>query len=133
MLLLVAAALLSSAITTGYETDDDKRKFFLLHDISTSITTIATAWSKVSFAITLTRIVHERILKCILWGVIVTANMVIILGILSIWIPACGDPRAIYRLEHEMCYQLRILQYLGGVTIGRLPPLPMQHGLALCI
>ncbi|KFX97120.1 hypothetical protein O988_05019 [Pseudogymnoascus sp. VKM F-3808] len=117
LLLLVAAALLSSAITTGYETDDDKRKFFLLHHVSTSMTTIATAWSKVSFAITLTRIIHERILKCILLGVIVTANMVIILGIVSIWIPACGDPRAIYRPEHKLCYQLRILQYLGGVTI----------------
>ncbi|KFX87403.1 hypothetical protein V490_08264 [Pseudogymnoascus sp. VKM F-3557] len=117
LLLLVAAALLSSAITTGYETDDDKRKFFLVHHISTSMTTIATAWSKVSFAITLTRIIHERILKCILCGIIVTANIVIILGIVSIWVPACGDPRAIYRPEHKLCYQLRILQYLGGVTI----------------
>jgi hypothetical protein len=126
LLLLVAAALLSSAITTGYETDDNKRKFFLLHHVSTSMTTIATAWSKVSFAITLTRIIHERILKCILLGVIVTANMVIILGIVSIWIPACGDPRAIYRPEHKLCYQLRILQYLGGVTIGRLDPASLR-------
>jgi hypothetical protein len=133
LLLLVAAALLSSAITTGYETDDDKRKFFLLQNISTSMTTIATAWSKVSFATTLTRIIHERILKYILWGVIVTANMVIILGIVSVWIPACDDPRAIYRPEHKLCYQLRTLQYLGGVTIGRLPPASMQHGPAMCI
>ncbi|KFZ02997.1 hypothetical protein V502_11321 [Pseudogymnoascus sp. VKM F-4520 (FW-2644)] len=117
LMLLIAGALLSSATTVGYDTDDDKRAFFRLHHTSTSMTTIATSWSKVAFAITMTRIVHNHILTCCLWGIIVTANLVIILGIVSIWIPACGDPLAIYRPEHNLCWPLRDLQYIGGTTI----------------
>ena len=82
------------------------------------MTTIATSWSKVAFAITLTRIIQNRILTYCLWAIIVTANMILVLGILSIWIPACGDPLAIYRPEYTLCWPLRDLQYLGGTTIG---------------
>ncbi|KAL5344684.1 hypothetical protein ACLOAV_010376 [Pseudogymnoascus australis] len=117
LILLVASALLSSATTVGYDTDDDKRAFFRVHHTSTSMTTIATSWSKAAFAITLTRIIQNRILTYCLWAIIVTANMILVLGILSIWIPACGDPLAIYRPEHTLCWPLRDLQYLGGTTI----------------
>lgn len=127
-MLLVAGALLSSATSVGYDTDDDKRAFFRFHHTSTSMTTIATSWSKVAFAITLTRIVHNRILTYCLWAIIVTANMIIVLGIVSIWIPACGDPLAIYRPEHNLCWPFRDLQYIGGTTIGTISPPDIFHG-----
>lgn len=118
MILLVAAALLTCATTVGYDTDSDRRAFFRYHHTSTSMTTIATSWSKVAFAITLTRIVHNRILTYCLWAIIVTANMIIVLGMVSIWIPADGDPLAKYRPVHNVSLPLRDLQYLGGTTIG---------------
>jgi hypothetical protein len=120
---LVSCALLSCAIAVGYDSDDAKRAFFRFHHTSTSMTTIATSWTKVAFAITLTRIIRNRILTCLLWAIIVTANIVIVLGILSIWIPACGDPIAIYRPVHNMCWKLPPLQYLGGTTIGMMASL----------
>jgi hypothetical protein len=116
--LLVAAALLSRTITSGYTTDDEKRRFFLFHNTATSMTTLATAWTKVAFAITLSRIVRNRGLLYFLWFVIATANLILIPGMLSIWIPACTDPRAIFRPQHAICFDLAILQYLGGATIG---------------
>lgn len=118
MLLLVACALLSRATAVGYATDDDRLVFFRLHDVSTSLTTLATSWSKVAFAITLTRIVQHRFLTCFLWFVIVTATLILIPGLLSIWIPACDDPRRIYRPEQAVCWPLPVLEYLGGTTIG---------------
>jgi hypothetical protein len=116
-ILLVAAGLLTRTITSGYTSDDDKRRFFLFQNTSTSMTTLATAWTKVAFAITLSRIVRNRILLYFLWFVIVTANLILIPGMLSIWIPACEDPRSIFRPEHTKCFNLIYLQYLGGTTI----------------
>ena len=117
-ILLVAAALLARTITSGYASDDDKRQFFLFQNTSTSMTTLATAWTKVAFAITLSRIVRNRFLLYFLWFVIVTANLILIPGMLSIWIPACEDPRSIFRPQHTKCFNLIYLQYLGGTTIG---------------
>ncbi|KAK4245435.1 hypothetical protein C7999DRAFT_34198 [Corynascus novoguineensis] len=116
-ILLVAAALLSRTISSGYATDDDKRRFFLFQNTAVSMTTLATAWTKVGFAITLCRIVRNRYLLSFLAFVIVTANLILVPGMLSIWIPACEDPRAILRPEHNICFKLRDLQYLGGTTI----------------
>ncbi|KAH6842382.1 hypothetical protein B0I37DRAFT_196371 [Chaetomium sp. MPI-CAGE-AT-0009] len=116
-ILLVAAALLTRTITSGYTSDDEKRRFFLFQNTSTSMTTLATAWTKVAFAITLSRIVRNRFLLYFLWFVIVTANLILIPGMLSIWIPACEDPRAIFRPQHATCFKLVYLQYLGGTTI----------------
>ncbi|KAL2148983.1 hypothetical protein VTH82DRAFT_1669 [Thermothelomyces myriococcoides] len=116
-ILLVAAALMSRTITTGYATDDDKRHFYLFQNTATSMTTLATAWTKVAFAATLCRIVRNHYLLAFLAFVIVTANLVLALGMLSIWIPACEDPRAFLRPEHHLCFKLRDLQYLGGTTI----------------
>jgi len=115
--LLVAAALLSRTITSGYATDDDKRRFFLFQNTATSMTTLATAWTKVAFAITLCRIVRNRFLLSFLGFVIVSANLILVPGMLSIWVPACEDPRAILRPEHTLCFKLKDLQYLGGTTI----------------
>ncbi|KAK2811477.1 hypothetical protein FQN50_002100 [Emmonsiellopsis sp. PD_5] len=117
LILLVAAALLSSTIATGYDTDDEKRTFFRYHHTFNTMTAIATSWTKVSFAITLTRIVHSRVLNYLLWAIIVTANIVIILAILAIWIPACGDEIAVFRPVHNICWKLRDTQYLGGTSI----------------
>lgn len=116
--MLVGAALLSHTIVTGYRTDDDKRAFFLYHNTSTALLTLATAWSKVSFAITLSRIVRHRALRYFLWFVIITANLIMVPGMMSIWIPACSDPRRFLRPAHAICFKHIILQYLGGATIG---------------
>ncbi len=82
------------------------------------MTTLATAWSKVAFAVTLLRIVRNRFLKYFLWFVIVTANLILIPGMISIWVPACTDPRRVYRPAHPNCMNYVYLQYLGGATIG---------------
>ncbi|KAL2186939.1 hypothetical protein L209DRAFT_683794 [Thermothelomyces heterothallicus CBS 203.75] len=116
-ILLVAAALMSRTISSGYATDDDKRRFFLFQNTATSMTTLATAWTKIAFAITLCRIVRNRYLLAFLAFVIVTANLILVPGMMSIWIPACEDPRAFLRPEHTLCYKLRDLRYLGGTTI----------------
>ncbi|KAL2162488.1 hypothetical protein VTH06DRAFT_7402 [Thermothelomyces fergusii] len=116
-ILLVAAALMSRTITSGYTTIDEKRRFFLFQNTATSMTTLTTAWTKVAFATTLCRIVRNRYLLTFLVFVIITANLILIPGMLSIWIPACEDPRAILRPEHTHCFRLKVLQYLGGTTI----------------
>ncbi|KAK2784785.1 hypothetical protein FQN52_008870 [Onygenales sp. PD_12] len=117
LILLVAGALVSSTIRIGYDSDDDKRTFFRYHHTFTTMTAIAISWTKVSFAITLSRIVHSRLLNYLLWATIATANIVIILAILSIWIPACGDDVAVFRPVHNICWELRVTQYLGGTSI----------------
>ena len=116
--MLISAALLSRAISSGYATDDDKFRFFIHHNTATAMTTLAIAWSKAAFAITLTRIVRNRYLKYFLWFVIVTANLILIPGMISIWVPACTDPRRVYRPAHPACMYHGYLQYLGGTTIG---------------
>ncbi|GAB1319351.1 Rhodopsin domain-containing protein [Madurella fahalii] len=117
LILLVAAALLSRAMAYGYATEDVQRAFFRCHNAATAMTTIATSWTKVAFAITLIRIVRSRVLSIFLGAVIVSANLIFVPGMLSIWIPACEDPRAFLRPQHTMCFPLRVLQYLGGTTI----------------
>ncbi|KAK4111113.1 hypothetical protein N656DRAFT_712412 [Canariomyces notabilis] len=116
-ILFVACILLSRALATGYETDADKRAFYIFHHASTSMSAIAIAWTKVAFAITLIRIVQNPGLRGVLWAIILTANLVLVLGMLSIWIPACEDARAIYRPVQGLCFSLRDTQYLGGTTI----------------
>ena len=120
--MLISAALLSRTISSGYETDDDKVRFFLFQNTETGMTTLATAWSKVTFAITLLRIVRNRYLKYFLWFVVVTANLVLVPGMISIWVPACVDPRKIYRPAYPTCMNYIYLQYLGGSTIGTTNP-----------
>ncbi|KAK1751257.1 hypothetical protein QBC47DRAFT_454639 [Echria macrotheca] len=115
LLLLVAAALVSCTIAVVYhDTDDGHRAFFRYQNTSTWLAAAATTWTKVAFAITLTKIVQERILKYFLWFIIAVANLILIPGSLSIWIPACGDPRAIYRPANGTCLELYSLQCLGG-------------------
>ena len=118
MTLLIAAALISAAISVGYHTDDAKRTFFLYQNISTSLTTIGTAWTKVAFALTLMRIMRNIYLRYVLYFVIVTVNLVLVLGMLSIWIPACSDPRKHLRPQHDLCFAHMNLMYLGGTTMG---------------
>ncbi|KFY94798.1 hypothetical protein V500_03063 [Pseudogymnoascus sp. VKM F-4518 (FW-2643)] len=115
--LMSRSTLLSRSITAGDTTDDVQRSFYRFQNTSTAMTTIATSWAKVAFAITLTRIVRNRVQTYFLWAIIATANIILIPGMLSIWIPACGDPRAKYRPAHTMCLPLLDLQYLGGTTI----------------
>ena len=116
--MLAAAALMSRTITSGYASDDDKRRFLLFQNTSNCLTTLATAWTKVAFAITLSRIVRIRVLKYFLWFVIISANLILVPGMLSIWIPACEDPRKNLRPQHATCLPLAVLEYLGGTTIG---------------
>ncbi|KAK4119590.1 hypothetical protein N657DRAFT_684384 [Parathielavia appendiculata] len=117
LILLVAAALLSRTISAGYATEDAKRTFFLYQNTSNCMTTLATAWSKVAFAITLSRIVRNQYLRYFLWFVMVTANLILVIAMVAIWIPACTDPRRVLRPEHTRCLDLKVLQYLGGTTI----------------
>ncbi|KAK0609476.1 hypothetical protein B0T14DRAFT_441966 [Immersiella caudata] len=117
IILLIAAALISRIIAVGNRTRDERRFFFLLQNTSVTLTTIATSWTKVAFALTLTRIARHKVQLCFLWFIIVSANLVLIPGIISTWVPACGDPRARFRPVDYMCYDLAILQYLGGATM----------------
>ncbi|KAK4031824.1 hypothetical protein C8A01DRAFT_51224 [Parachaetomium inaequale] len=117
VILLIAAALLSRTILSGYETDDDKARFFLFQNTEAAMTTLVIAWSKVTFAITLLRIVRNRYLKYFLWFVIVTANLILVPGMISIWVPACVDPRKVFRPAYPTCMDHIYLQYLGGSTI----------------
>ncbi len=115
---MVSAALISAAIASGYATDEQKVDFFLYQNTGVAMTTLATAWSKVSFAITLYRIIRNRYLKYFLWFVMITANLILIPGMMSIWIPACADPRKVFRPAYPTCMNHIKLQYLGGTTIG---------------
>ncbi|KAL2256398.1 hypothetical protein VTK26DRAFT_1737 [Humicola hyalothermophila] len=117
LVLLVAAALLSHTIAVGYRTVDDKRTFYLYQNTSNAMTTLATAWSKVAFAITLSRIVRDHLLRYFLWFVIITANLILVPGMMAIWIPACIDPRRIYRPQQAVCFEHITTRYLGGTTI----------------
>ncbi|KXX75763.1 hypothetical protein MMYC01_207809 [Madurella mycetomatis] len=117
LILLVAAALLSRTMAYGYATEDAQRAFYRLQNAATAMTTIATSWTKVAFAITLIRIVRNRVLTLFLGFVIVTANLILVPGMLSIWIPACEDPRAFLRPQKSVCFWLSDLRYLGGTTI----------------
>ncbi len=118
LLLLVAGALVSCTIAVvSDETDDGRRSFFRYQNTLTWLAAVSTSWTKVAFAITLTKIVQGRV-KYFLWFIIAVANLILIPGTLSIWIPACGDPRAIYRPAHPMCWELPVLQYLGGSFMG---------------
>jgi hypothetical protein len=117
---VVSAALISAAIASGYMTDKQKINFFMYQNTGVAMTTLATAWSKVSFAITLYRIIRNRYLKYFLWFVMITANLILIPGMMSIWIPACADPRKVFRPAYPTCMNHIKLQYLGGTTIGRI-------------
>lgn len=117
VILLISASLLSRTITAGYATDEQKIEFMLYQNTETAMTTLATAWSKVAFAITLSRIIRNRFLKYFLWFVMVTANLILVPGMISIWVPACTDPRRIYRPAYPACMNHIYLQYLGGTTI----------------
>ncbi|KAK4446318.1 hypothetical protein QBC34DRAFT_331839, partial [Podospora aff. communis PSN243] len=117
VILLIGAALISRIIAVGNRTRDERRFFFLLQNTSVTLTTIATSWTKVAFALTLTRIARHKVQLCFLWFIVVTANLVLIPGIISTWVPACGDPRARFRPVNYMCYDLAILQYMGGATM----------------
>ncbi len=72
---------------------------------------------------------RNRFLKYFLWFVMITANLILIPGMISIWSPACTDPRRIYRSAYPYCLDLKNLEYLGGATIGTDDQLP--HGLLL--
>ncbi|KAK0702809.1 hypothetical protein B0H67DRAFT_499838 [Lasiosphaeris hirsuta] len=121
ILLLVAAALVSRLIAVGPTTDRSsgarKRFFFQLQNTSILLTTIATCWSKVAFAITLTRLARHKIQLWFLWLIMATTNLILIPGITSTFIPACNDPRARFRLVGRLCWDLGVLQSLGGATI----------------
>ncbi|KAK5651371.1 hypothetical protein OQA88_12528 [Cercophora sp. LCS_1] len=117
LLLLVAGALTSGAITVGSATSEDKRAFFRLQNTTISLLMMATSWSKVAFAITLTRIARHRMQIYFLWFIIVTATLVLIPGNLATWVPACVDPRRKFRPVTDMCYSLDTLKYLGGTTM----------------
>jgi hypothetical protein len=117
--MLTSVALLSRTITSGYATDDDKRRFLRFQNTSNALSTLATCWSKVAFAITLYRIIRNRYLKYFLWFVILTANLILIPGMLSVWIPACTDPRKHLRPQHATCFHHIYLKYMGGTTIGK--------------
>ena len=103
----------------------------MFQNAEASATTLAIAWSKVAFAITLSRIVRNRFLKYFLWFVMLTANLILIPGMISIWSPACEDPRRIYRSAYPYCLPLKRLEYLGGATIGT-DNQPSHRPLLLC-
>jgi hypothetical protein len=122
LLLLVAGALVSCTIAVVHdESDDARRAFFRYQNTSTWLAALATSWTKVAFAITLLHVVRERVFKYVLYFLIAVANLILIPGSLSIWIPACGDPRAVFRPANSICFKLPILQYLGGSFMGVYP------------
>ncbi|KAK4031415.1 hypothetical protein C8A01DRAFT_51494 [Parachaetomium inaequale] len=118
VLMLVAGALISRIITVGVETDNDKRVFFRFQNASVILTTLATNWAKIAFAITLIRIARHKAQLCFLWFIIVTANLILIPGAVSSLVPACSDPRAKFRPVDTMCLELSVIQYLGGATMA---------------
>ena len=105
--------------TTDRSPGASKRYFFQLQNTSILLTTIATSWTKVAFAITLTRLARHKIQLYFLWFIVVTANLVLIPGITSTFIPACVDPRARFRPVNNVCWDLPTLQTLGGATIRK--------------
>ena len=121
LLLLVGGALISRLIAVGSASDEGpdsaKSYFFRLHNISVVMTTLATSSSKVAFAVTLTRIARHKLQLCFLWFVIITANLILVPGLVATLVPACVDPRKVYRPVHGICMDLRTLQYLGGSTM----------------
>ncbi|KAK3312834.1 hypothetical protein B0H66DRAFT_568975 [Apodospora peruviana] len=121
ILLLVAGVLISWLIAVGPTTDRStgaqKRFFFQLQNTLILLTTIATSWTKVAFAITLMRLARHKVQRWFLWLIMVTANLILITGITSTLIPACNDPRARFRPVHKVCWELKTLQSLGGATI----------------
>ncbi|KAK3900615.1 hypothetical protein C8A05DRAFT_35750 [Staphylotrichum tortipilum] len=118
IVLLVAAALMSRCISSGYTLAREKVEFYKFQNAATGLTAAAISWSKAAFAITLLRIVRNRWLKYFLWFVIVTATLNLIPATLSIWIPACNDPRKIFRPAYPKCFQHIYLKYLGGASIA---------------
>ncbi|KAL2265062.1 hypothetical protein VTJ83DRAFT_7572 [Remersonia thermophila] len=116
-ILLSSAALVSRTIINGYGTEEEQRRFLLYQNTWAALTAIATAWTKVAFAITLSRIMHHRLLKLFLWFVMITANLMLIPTMLAIWTPACEDPRKVLRPQHSECFPLVVLRYMGGTTI----------------
>ncbi len=118
VVLFVAAALLSRCITSGYITEEERYRFYLFQNAATGLTAPAIAWSKVAFAITLFRIVRNRYLKYFLWFVMITANLALIPATISVWVPACSDPRKVFRPAYPECMAHFYLKYLGGSSIG---------------
>ncbi|KAM7185066.1 hypothetical protein V8F33_012628 [Rhypophila sp. PSN 637] len=121
MLLLVAGALITRLIDVGPTSDRSrgfqKRYFFQLQNHAIMMATVATSWSKVAFAITLMRLARNKFQLGFLWFVVITANLILVPGITSTYIPACVDPRARFRPVNKMCWDLEVLQSLGGATI----------------
>ena len=91
VLLLVAGALISRTMAVGSATDGAKRTFYLLQNTSTEMTMVATSWAKIAFAITLTRLVRNRVQSAFLWFIIVSANLILIPGTLAVWIDGPCD------------------------------------------
>ncbi len=115
-------------------TDDEKYRFYFYQNAATGLTAPAISWSKVAFAITLSRIVRNRYLKYFLWFVMATANLNLIPATISIWVPACNDPRKVFRPAYPECLNHSYLEYLGGASIGTTQPTcpgPMKTGCGL--
>ncbi|KAI1078020.1 hypothetical protein F5B20DRAFT_250731 [Whalleya microplaca] len=111
--LVTAAGLLSGALAAGIET----RQFFILDQLSTTFAATATTWSKCAFAITLWRLTSGYIPRMLLSLLVISANSLLAIGIMSIWPVACGDPKADLRPSTGRCWDGAELQFMGGTFI----------------
>ncbi|KAI0007678.1 hypothetical protein F4779DRAFT_619367 [Xylariaceae sp. FL0662B] len=111
--LVTSAGLLSGALAAGIET----KRFFLLDQLSTTFAAAATTWSKCAFAITLWRLTSGYIPRMLLSLLVISANSLLAVGIMSVWPVVCGDPRAYLRPSTGKCWDGDELKFLGGTFI----------------
>ncbi|KAK9791753.1 putative Integral membrane protein [Seiridium cardinale] len=91
--LLIGAILISVSFVSDISVNDGKRHFFFYHQLSSSILTLATTWSKCAFVMTLWRLTNRIDARICLIFMVVSSHLLVIVGILGIYVPACGDPK----------------------------------------
>ncbi|KAI1840207.1 hypothetical protein JX266_013574 [Neoarthrinium moseri] len=113
ILLLAGAALVSVSFASDIAVDDGKSHFFFYHQLSSSILTLATTWSKCAFALTLWRLAQKVGARIFLVFLIISSHLLVAVSVLGIYIPACGDPKTPVRPYYAGgCYKESVVRTL---------------------
>ncbi|KAK9417008.1 putative Integral membrane protein [Seiridium unicorne] len=91
--LLIGAILVSVSFVSDISVNDGKRHFFFYQQLSSSILALATTWSKCAFVMTLWRLTNRIDARIFLIFLVVSSHLLVIVSILGIYVPACGDPK----------------------------------------
>ncbi|KAK6064219.1 hypothetical protein SCUP515_11894 [Seiridium cupressi] len=91
--LLIGAILVSVSFLSDISVNDGKRHFFFYQQLSSSILAFATTWSKCAFVMTLWRLTNRIDARIFLIFLVVSSHLLVIVSILGIYVPACGDPK----------------------------------------